>query len=176
MLATTSLYVFNHRRDGDAALRKILAQQQFQIGTLRLLAPDGHSLDPCSSLEKENIQDGDSLTAMAQEIHIASNKGAFVLWSRGGRRTLPQGRKNNGGDNVEVFEQLQNVQHVEATDYSFAAIQGDLWMCFIFSMDLAFVPDGMFHPLGDVFLLESLRSHVMLCACVFVQAEETSAN
>lgn len=122
------LVVFNHRRDGDAALRKILAQQQFQIGTLRLLAPDGHSLDPCSSLEKENIQDGDSLTAMAQEIHIASNKGAFVLWSRGGRRTLPQGRKNNGGDNVEVFEQLQNVQHVEATDYSFAAIQGDLWM------------------------------------------------
>lgn len=151
MLVTASLYVFNHRRDGDAALRKILAQQQFQIGTLRLLAPDGHSLDPCSSLEKENIQDGDSLTAMAQEIHIASNQYAFVLWSRGGRRTLPQGRKNNGGDNVEVFEQLQNVQHVEATDYSFAAIQGDLWMCFFSAWIWHLSLMGMFHPTGDVF-------------------------
>ena len=55
---------------------------------LRLAAPDGRLLDPTKSLWLSGLQDGDSLTAVAQQPKIAATRRAFALWCVGGDRIV----------------------------------------------------------------------------------------
>eukprot|EP00435_Cladocopium_sp_Y103_P040932 s1700_g11.t1 len=85
---------------GTVADLKIATQQSFGQGFLRLAAPDGRLVDLTAGL-----QDGDSLTAVAQQPKITATRSAFAI--------------------SRVQDQLRNVQQICSTDSAFAAILAD---------------------------------------------------
>ena len=72
------------------------AQQSFGHHFLRLAAPDGRLLDPEDSLQASGLQDGDSLTAVAQQPRIAATRSAFALWYFWRKRNCHVGRSTRG--------------------------------------------------------------------------------
>ena len=75
---------FSVLKSGTVADLKTLAQQAFGEGFLRLAAPDGHLLDPTECVEFSGFQDGDSITAVAQQLKIAASESVIILWYEGG--------------------------------------------------------------------------------------------
>ena len=100
---------------------KIAAQQSLGQRFLRLAAPDGRLLDQTGSLELSGLQNGDSLTAVAQQPKVAATWRAFALWCVGSR-AVTWGNLKCGGDSSGVQHQLRNVQDICCTAASFAAI------------------------------------------------------
>ena len=102
---------------------KVLAQKSFGRGFLKLVAAQGRILlDPQESVQAAGIQDGDTLTAIAQTAKIAAAPQAFALWCVGGDRIVTWGNPDRGGDSSHVQEQLRNVQQIQSTRSAFAAI------------------------------------------------------
>lgn len=105
---------------------RILAQKSFGQSFLKLITPEGHALvDSLGSLQTAGIQDGDHLTAVAQQAKLAATEQAFALWCCGGDRLLTWGNRHFGGHSAAVQEQFRGVQQVGATSAAFAAILAD---------------------------------------------------
>eukprot|EP00435_Cladocopium_sp_Y103_P048563 s376_g14.t1 len=97
----------------------ILAQKHFGQGFLRLGTAQGHILnDHLKSLQAAGIQDGDHITAIAQQkAQLASTGCAFALWRSGGDRVVTWGYPGCGGDVSAVQGQLRSVQQIQASYY-----------------------------------------------------------
>ena len=70
----------------------IAAQQSLRQAFLKLVAPDGRLLNPKISLRFCGLQDGNSLTAVAQQPKISATWNAFSLWCVGGSTFLTWGK------------------------------------------------------------------------------------
>jgi len=102
----------------------VLAQESFGQGfRLRLVTAEGHVLsDHVKSLQAAGIEDGDNITAFAQQkVQLASTGGAFALWRCGGDTVVTWGAQDSGGDVSAVQDQLRSVQQVQASQMAFAA-------------------------------------------------------
>ena len=110
--------------EGTVLDLKLAAQQSLGQALLRLAAPDGRLLDPKKHLQDSGLQDGDSITAVAQELKAAATESTVVLWCPGGG-VVTWGRSDIGGDSARVRDQLKNVQQIHATHSAFAAILAD---------------------------------------------------
>ena len=119
-------------QSGTVADLKIAAQESLGQPFLRLATTaEGHLLDPTETLRFSELQDGGSLTAIAQEPKIVSTWNAFAFWCVGGDRIITWGDPDYGGDSSGVQDQLRNVQQICGTGGAFAAIlaswkRGDL--------------------------------------------------
>ena len=86
---------------------KLLAQKTFGKGFLKLVRADGRVLtNPMDSLQAAGVHDGEHLTAVAQQIQIASTESAFALWCCGGNLVVAWGDPESGGDCSAVQDQL----------------------------------------------------------------------
>eukprot|EP00435_Cladocopium_sp_Y103_P009833 s1351_g2.t1 len=112
-------------QSGTIADLKIAAQQAFGQRFLRLAAPDGRLLDPTNSLQLSGLQDGDSLTAVAQQPKIAATSGAFALWCVGGDRIVTWGQAHAAADSSRIRRQLRSVQQICGISCAFAALLAD---------------------------------------------------
>ena len=110
---------------GTIADLKIAAQRSFGQCFLRLATADGRLLDPTDSLGLSGLQDGDCLSAVAQQPKIAANRSAFALYCVGGHRIITWGDPERGGDSSRDQHQLRNVQQICGTYFAFAAILAD---------------------------------------------------
>eukprot|EP00435_Cladocopium_sp_Y103_P005670 s596_g1.t2 len=110
---------------GTIAELKVAAQQSFGQRFLRLAAPDGHLLDLTESIHLSGLQEGDSLTAIAQQPKIAATSQAFALSCVGGDRIVTWGHPDRGGDSSSVQVQLRNVQQICGNRWAFATILAD---------------------------------------------------
>ena len=113
------------QQSGTIADLKVAAQQSLGQGFLRLATPDGRLLDPTESLLLSGLQNGESLTAVAQQPKIAATWYAFALWCVGGDRIVTWGDPDEGGDSSSVQDRLRNVQQISSTYCAFAAILAD---------------------------------------------------
>eukprot|EP00435_Cladocopium_sp_Y103_P044255 s149_g12.t1 len=105
---------------------KRLVQKSFQQGFLRLVTAEGHVLaDLDQSLQAAGLQEGEHLTATAQQAKMAATPGAFAMWCCGCDRIVTWGDPHAGGDSSAVQDQLRSVQQVQATHSAFAAILAD---------------------------------------------------
>ena len=112
-------------RIGTVADLKAAAQESLGRRFLRLAAPHGRLLDPAESLRLSGLQDGESLTAVAQQPKLAATWFAFALWCIGADRVITWGDQDKGGDSFRVQHQLKNVQQISGTGAAFAAILAD---------------------------------------------------
>ena len=104
---------------------KILAQKTLGHRFLRLVTAEGHALTNLEdSLHDAEVQEGDHLTAVAQEVNISASARAFALWCSGGDNILVWGDPHYGAD-CSGQDQLKNVLQIRATSFAFAAILGD---------------------------------------------------
>ena len=110
---------------GSVAELKKTAQQALGRRFLRLAAPDGRLFDPQDSLQRSGLQDGDSLTAVAQQPKVAATWSAFALWCVGADRVVTWGNPPCGGDSSSIQHYLRNVQQVCGKGNAFAAILAD---------------------------------------------------
>eukprot|EP00435_Cladocopium_sp_Y103_P050433 s362_g15.t1 len=110
---------------GKIADLKTAAQESLGRRFLRLAAPDGRLLDPANSLQHSGLQDGDSLTAVAQQPKLAAARPAFAFWCVGADRVVTWGDQSRGGDSSKVQHQLRNVQQICGAEDAFAAILAD---------------------------------------------------
>ena len=105
---------------------KVLAQQSFGQGFVKLITAEGRRLnDLTKTLDESGIQDGNHLMAIAQEAKLAATDQAFALWCCGGDRIVTWGAADCGGDSSRVQDKLKNVQQLQATRRAFAAIVGN---------------------------------------------------
>ena len=110
---------------GTVADLKTAAQESLGQRFLRLAAPDGHIFDPADSLRLSGLQDGDSLTAVAQQPKLAATRFAFALWYIGAHTVVTWGNEAAGSYSPTVQQQLRNVQQICGTYGAFAAILAD---------------------------------------------------
>ena len=102
---------------------RVLAQNSFQLGFLRLVAANHRVLDPAQSLQIAGLEEGDCLTAIAMEAKVVTTNHAFALWCCGGCKVVTWGIYD--ADSSEVQDQLRGVLHVQANAGAFAAILAD---------------------------------------------------
>jgi len=111
-----------HSKVGDL---KLLAQETFKKGFLKLVTVGGNVLTNLTdSLQAAGVQDGEVLTAMVQEIRLASAASAFVSWCCGGNQVVTWGDPDYVVD-CAVPDLPWNVQQIQATSHAFAAILAD---------------------------------------------------
>jgi hypothetical protein len=91
---------------------KIAAQQSLGQRFLRLATANGRLVDPTDSVRRSGLEDGDSLTAVAQQPKIAAAWNAFALWCVRGHRIVTWGPAGHGGDSSRVQDHLRNVQQI----------------------------------------------------------------
>ena len=108
-----TLLLPEHSKVGDL---KLLAQRTFRKGFLKLVTLEGHVLtNPEDSLKASGVQDGEHLTAVAQQVKVAATHAAFAMWCCGGNQVVAWGEPDDGGDCSTVQDQLRNVQEIQAT-------------------------------------------------------------
>ena len=134
--------------DGTVLDLKLAAQQSLGQAFLRLAAPDGRLLNPTEPLQDSGLQDGDCITAVAQQPKVAATEGAMALWCPGGG-VVTWGRSDSGGDSTRVRDELKNVWQIHATWSAFAAILADgslvTWGSSVFGGDSSRVRDQLRH-------------------------------
>eukprot|EP00435_Cladocopium_sp_Y103_P029678 s1426_g7.t1 len=105
---------------------RILAQESFGQGFLRLVTTQGHILaNPSEAIQTAGIRDGDHLTAIVLQPKIAATHESLAFWHSGGDRILTWGNRGAGGDSSSVRAHLHNIQQVQGISRAFAAILGD---------------------------------------------------
>ena len=107
---------------------KTKAERAFEKKYLKLITAKNRVLvDPNTTLEEAEIQDGECLTALVLQPQLAATEGAFALWCHGYSTIFTWGAaKYGGGDRSAVQDQLKGVMHIQATlDGAFAAILAD---------------------------------------------------
>ena len=110
------------------------AQRAFGKKYLRLITAKNRVLvDPDKTLEEAEIEDGECLTALVLQPHLAATDKAFALWCRGDSEIATWGDPFYGGDSRGVRDQLKGVQQIRAASRAFAAILADgsvaTWGC-----------------------------------------------
>ena len=86
----------DHSKVGDL---KLLAQQTFGKGFLKLITVEGHVLTNLKeSLQAAGVKDGERLTAVAQQVQVAASRRAFAVWCSGGNQVVSWGNHLFGGD------------------------------------------------------------------------------
>jgi predicted short-subunit dehydrogenase-like oxidoreductase (DUF2520 family) len=96
------------------------------LNTPKCLNLGGHVLTNLEdSLQAAEVQEGDHLTAAAQQVNISASTQAFALWCCGGSKILTWGNPEYGADCSLVQDQLKNVLQIQATSGAFAAILAD---------------------------------------------------
>ena len=102
------------------------AQGAFGKKYLRLITAKNRVLvDPDKTLEESEIEDGECLTALVLQPHLAATGGAFALWCHGYSAVVAWGDVRSGGDNSAVRDQLKGVTQIQAADHAFAALLED---------------------------------------------------
>ena len=106
---------------------KMLAQKSLGQRFLQLVTAGGLPLDAMESLEAAGLQDGDNLTALAQQPKMAATEKAFALWCCGALRVVTWGNPRCGGDSSAVQDRLGQcgVQQIEGSSGAFAALLAD---------------------------------------------------
>ena len=105
---------------------KSAAQQAFGQNFLRLITAKPRALvDLEESLVAAGLEDGDYLSAVILQPQLAATAGAFALWCCGGNTVITWGNADLGGDSSAVQDRLKNVQQIQATESSFAAMLAD---------------------------------------------------
>mmetsp|Transcript_70634 Transcript_70634/g.86643 ORF Transcript_70634/g.86643 Transcript_70634/m.86643 type:complete len:285 (+) Transcript_70634:60-914(+) len=105
---------------------KILAQKSLGKGFLKLVTDRGDVLANVEdTLAGAGIQEGDYLTAIAQQPQLVAARAAFALWCCGGNKVVTWGLPEWGGDSSAVQDRLKNVQQVQAGRFAFSAILAD---------------------------------------------------
>ena len=82
-------------------------------------------MDPDKNLQEAEIEDGERLTALVLQLRLAATQEAFALWHHDGYEIVTWGDPRRGGDSSAVRDQLQGVQHIQASIGAFAAILKD---------------------------------------------------
>ena len=102
------------------------AKQAFGKKHLRLITAKNRVLvDFEQTLEDAEIEDGECLTALVLQPHLAASNSAFALWCHGDSAVVTWGDEDCGGDSSAVQDQLKCVQQIHATHSAFAAILED---------------------------------------------------
>ena len=83
------------QRSQKQGFSKFAAQQQLKRRFLRLVFR-GQQLDPCDTLSKVGLKDGDNVAAVVQPVKLASTVAAFALHAEGGA-ALAWGHLSRGG-------------------------------------------------------------------------------
>ena len=92
------------------------AERAFGKKYLRLITAKNRVLDdPNKTVEEAEIEDGECLTALVLQPHLAATKRAFALWCHGDSRVVTWGHANFGGDSSAVRHQLKGVVQIQAT-------------------------------------------------------------
>ena len=103
-----------------------MAQRAFGKKYLRLITAKNRVLiDPDTTLEEAQIEDGECLTALVLQPQLAATRGAFALWCHGDSAIVTWGNRRLGGDSTAVQGQLRGVDQIQATVGAFAAILAD---------------------------------------------------
>ena len=106
---------------------RIKAQHALGKKCLRLITAKNRVLvDPETTLEEVEIEDGECLTALALQPQLAATEDAFAMFCHGENPVVACGDADYGGDSSAVRDQLKGVQHIRATpNGTFAAILAD---------------------------------------------------
>ena len=110
----------------EASIRalKLEVQQRIEQRFLRLLF-GSEKLEPSRAVAEVGLQHGpDTITAVAQNVKLASNRQAFALYVDGGA-VLTWGHPAQGGASYQVQKQLVRVQQIQGISNAFAAILHD---------------------------------------------------
>ena len=103
-----------------------MAQRAFGKKYIRLITAKNRVLvDPETTLEEADIEDGECVTALVLQPQLAATRGAFALWYHGHSTIVTWGDPRCGGDSAAVRDQLKGVQQIQSTDGAFAAILED---------------------------------------------------
>ena len=105
---------------------QIAAQQTFGRRFLRLVTAKNRVLDnPEETIETAGLENGECLTLVVLQPHLAATEAAFALWCCGGQKVVTWGHPAFGGDSSAIQGQLKSVQKIQATGDAFAAILAD---------------------------------------------------
>eukprot|EP00435_Cladocopium_sp_Y103_P046597 s360_g13.t1 len=105
---------------------KILAQNCLGQGFLRLVKGDGSVLtNSMDTLLHAGIQDGEHLTAVAQQAKVSRSGKAFAVWCYKGDGIVTWGDPSDGADSSAVRDQLKHVEQIQVTSGAFAAVLAD---------------------------------------------------
>lgn len=103
---------------------KTAAQEVLKVPFLQVISVKGQLLNAAETLEEAGIHQGDVLTAIVQEPRLAATRGAFAFWCCGSG-VVTWGNPEIGGDSSGVQDQLKDVQSIEASATTFAALRSD---------------------------------------------------
>jgi len=107
---------------------KNLPQKTFGKGFLKLVSAEGHVLtNLMDTLQAAGVQDGEHLTAVAQQAKVAASDCAFVLCC-GGNQPVAWGHPDMGGNSSAVQDQLRNMQQIQSTSGAFASWLTVQWL------------------------------------------------
>ena len=105
---------------------RMAAQRAFGQKHLRLITGEKRVLvNSEQTLEEAQIKDGECLTVLVLQPHLAATVGAFALWCHGDSTIVTWGSAEFGGDSSAVQDQLRGLQQIQATESAFAAILAD---------------------------------------------------
>lgn len=101
------------------------AQEALQRPFLRFVRRCGELMDPKDAPETLELQDQESITAIALKPCIVSNDIMYVLWCVGGSRMVSWVlRSDTSGMTLPQPDQLQCLQHIAVSGSAFAALTG----------------------------------------------------
>eukprot|EP00434_Breviolum_minutum_P043189 symbB.v1.2.038485.t1/scaffold6011.1/size21767/1 len=102
------------------------AERAFEKKYLKLITAKNRVLvDPNTTLEEAEIQDGECLTALVLQPELAATGHAFALWCQGYSTIVTWGDAHCGSDSSSVQDRVRGVQQVQGTYAAFAAILAD---------------------------------------------------
>ena len=92
------------------------AKQVFGKKYLKLITAKNRVLaDPDKTLEETEIEDGECLTALVLQPHLAATRRAFALWCPEDSSIITWGDADDGDDSSAVRDQLKGVLQIHAT-------------------------------------------------------------
>ena len=95
---------------------RMAAQRAFGQKHLRLITGEKRVLvNSEQTLEEAQIKDGECLTVLVLQPHLAATVGAFALWCHGDSTIVTWGSREFGGDSSAVQDQLRGLQQIQAT-------------------------------------------------------------
>ena len=98
-----------------------MSRQRF----FRLVTSKGWLLsDPLETIQSAGVQDGDSVTAVAQQERLAATQKAFAAFLVDGR-VVGWGDPASGGHCSRVQNEVTNVHQIQSTEAAFSAILGE---------------------------------------------------
>ena len=100
----------------SSTVQDVMTKAQRAVGKkhLRLITAKNRVLvDPDTTLEEAEIEDGECLTALVLQPKLAATTRAFALWCHGESAIVTWGDADCGGDSSAVRDQLRSVQKIQ---------------------------------------------------------------